>query len=88
MTAFSHTNSACPDCCIWKQPCMYLVRTCRGVRPAASAARPACCNLEQLRNVATRAQVCDQPHPLLVAEVVRHCQAAALDEAWKGLEVC
>ena len=40
------------------------------------------------QNLAPCAQVCDQPHPLLVAEVVRHCQAAALDEAWKGLEVC
>ena len=41
-----------------------------------------------MQELAACAQVCDQPHPLLVAEVVRHCQAAALDEAWKGLEVC
>jgi hypothetical protein len=32
-------------------------------------------------------QVCDQPHPLLVAEIVRSCRAAALDEAYDGMRV-
>ncbi|KAK9843444.1 hypothetical protein WJX81_002960 [Elliptochloris bilobata] len=30
-------------------------------------------------------KVCDQPHPLLVADIVRHCRTAALDEAYDGM---
>ena len=33
------------------------------------------------------AQVCDQPHPLLVAEIVRHCSRCHLDKAYKGMKV-
>ena len=33
-------------------------------------------------------QVCDQPHPLLVAEIVRHCSRCHLDKAYKGMKVC
>ena len=33
-------------------------------------------------------QVCDQPHPLLVAAIVQHCARSRLDEAYKGMKVC
>lgn len=32
-------------------------------------------------------QVCDQPHPLLVAAIVQHCARSRLDEAYKGMKV-
>lgn len=32
-------------------------------------------------------QVCDQPHPLLVAEIVKDCARCKLDEAYKGMKV-
>ena len=32
-------------------------------------------------------QVCDQPHPLLVAQIVRACMAAHLDDAYAGMKV-
>lgn len=43
-----------------------------------------------------RDQVCDEPHPLLVKEMIRHCVSADIDEAYKvgrltlqcGLELC
>lgn len=30
-------------------------------------------------------KVCDQPHPLLVAAIVRHCTEARIDEAYDGM---
>ena len=32
-------------------------------------------------------QVCDQPHPLLVAQIVKDCARCKLDEAYKGMKV-
>ena len=32
-------------------------------------------------------QVCDQPHPLLVAGIVKDCARCKLDEAYKGMKV-
>ena len=32
-------------------------------------------------------QVCDQPHPLLVAKIVKDCSKSRLDEAYKGMKV-
>ena len=32
-------------------------------------------------------QVCDQPHPLLVAQIVRACMVAHLDDAYAGMKV-
>jgi hypothetical protein len=32
-------------------------------------------------------QVCDQPHPLLVAQIVRHCLKAQLSQAYAGMKV-
>lgn len=29
------------------------------------------------------AQVCDEPHPLLVKEMIQHCVDANIDEAYK-----
>lgn len=28
-------------------------------------------------------QVCDEPHPLLVKEMIQHCVSADIDEAYK-----
>ena len=74
-------------------PCSVVSYQLRDCLPTlctwADSTTPDCCICKQLCNSCLLVrQVCDQPHPLLVAEVVRHCQAAALDEAWKGLEVC
>ena len=32
-------------------------------------------------------KVCDQPHPLLVAQIIAHCLAAHIDDADKGMAV-
>ena len=32
-------------------------------------------------------QVCDQPHPLLVAQIVRACMVAHLDDTYAGMKV-
>ena len=32
-------------------------------------------------------RVCDQPHPVLVSSVVRHCLDARIDDAYEGLKV-
>jgi hypothetical protein len=32
-------------------------------------------------------RVCDQPHPILVGAIVRHCQEARIDDAYEGLKV-
>lgn len=32
-------------------------------------------------------RVCDQPHPLLVQEIVGHCGKARLQEAYAGMSV-
>ena len=31
-------------------------------------------------------QVCDQPHPLLVLTIIKHCIAGNIDEAYAGLK--
>lgn len=31
-------------------------------------------------------KVCDQPHPLLVASILKHCQAADLEQAYRGMK--
>lgn len=33
-------------------------------------------------------QVCDEPHPLLVKEMIQHCINANIDEAYKVGFVC
>ena len=32
-------------------------------------------------------RVCDQPHPLLVKEIVGHCGKARLEDAYRGMSV-
>jgi hypothetical protein len=32
-------------------------------------------------------RVCDQPHPVLVGSVVKHCLDARIDDAYEGLRV-
>ena len=32
-------------------------------------------------------QVCDQPHPLLISEIVKNCTAANIDGAYDGMKV-
>ena len=33
-------------------------------------------------------RVCDQPHPLLVKEIVDHCSKARMESAYLGMKVC
>jgi hypothetical protein len=33
-------------------------------------------------------RVCDQPHPLLVKEIVDHCSKARMEPAYVGMKVC
>ena len=32
-------------------------------------------------------RVCDQPHPVLVGAMVKHCTEAHIDEAYEGMKV-
>ncbi len=32
-------------------------------------------------------RVCDQPHPVLVGSVVKHCMEARIDDAYEGMRV-
>jgi replication factor C subunit 2/4 len=32
-------------------------------------------------------RVCDQPHPVLVSSLVRHCLDGRIDDAYQGLRV-
>lgn len=52
-------------------PCQWLERWRRLVRGAS------CCLFLVF------AQVCDEPHPLLVKEMIQHCVDANIDEAYK-----
>ncbi len=33
------------------------------------------------------AQVCDQPHPQMIAKIVKSCMAADIDTAYSGMKV-
>lgn len=44
-------------------------------------------NLVALMGTLVMMQVCDQPHPLLVAKIVKDCSKSRLDEAYKGMKV-
>ena len=35
----------------------------------------------------TMMQVCDQPHPLLIAQIVEQCLHSNIDEAYNGMRV-
>lgn len=45
-----------------------------------------CCSFDLLTMNAGLEQVCDQPHPLLVLTIVKHCIAGNIDDAYVGLK--
>ena len=70
---------SCNDVCVASHHAL----GCQGHGPTCMAFL---CHLHEAKWLASL-QVCDQPHPLLVAQIVKDCARCKLDEAYKGMKV-